>query len=442
MASTHSKELEIYNAKQFKEAVSEPSSSNLYLTFGRVKPWPDENNPIQANTSVASFYEVWKNMIGGKRITGNDMRHVIPRHDWVYGDTYIAYDHQIDSIVLKNPNTAFYVVTDDWNVYKCLANNNGEPSYVKPTSLNTLIPFQTTDKYIWKYMYTIDKEEQLRFTTSEFIPVKTLTLNDNSQQWLVQENAIDGGLHVINLTANGSGYTSNNINVVIRGDGTITANAVAIRDILTNTISEIVIDDPGVGYSYADILIDSTNGSGAMARSVISPVGGHGSDPITELGGSFLLINVQLENSELGILTTHNDFRQIAVIEDPIYRASGNIASNSVFSQLTELTLNGTSVEYIEDEDVYQGGAYFNASFRGTIVEWNSANNVMKLTDTSGTPANELIVGTESTAARFLDSVAYPDFRPYTGKLLYIDNIKPIERADDQTETFQLIFKF
>jgi hypothetical protein len=291
-------------------------------------------------------------------------------------------------------------------------------------------------------MYTIDKEEQLRFTTSEFIPVKTLTLNDNSQQWLVQENAIDGGLHVINLTANGSGYTSNNINVVIRGDGTITANAVAIRDILTNTISEIVIDDPGVGYSYADILIDSTNGSGAMARSVISPVGGHGSDPITELGGSFLLINVQLENSELGILTTHNDFRQIAVIEDPIYRASGNIASNSVFSQLTELTLNGTSVEYIEDEDVYQGGAYFNASFRGTIVEWNSANNVMKLTDTSGTPANELIVGTESTAARFLDSVAYPDFRPYTGKLLYIDNIKPIERADDQTETFQLIFKF
>jgi hypothetical protein len=442
MASTHSKELEIFSAKQFRESVSEPASSNLYLTFGKVTPWDDENAPVQANTSVAAFYEVWKNMIGGKRITGNDMRHVIPRHDWTIGETYIAYDHNIDSITLKNANTAFYVVTDEWNVYKCLANNYGQPSYAKPVSVNTLIPFQTSDKYIWKYMYTIDKEEQLRFTTSQFIPVKTLSLDDNSQQWNVQESAIDGGLHSIIITSNGSGYTSNNINVVIKGDGTITANAVVIRDIYTNTISEIIIDDPGRGYSYADIAIYSSNGEGASARSVISPVGGHGSDPITELGGSFLLINVQLENSELGILTTHNDYRQIAVIEDPIYRASGNIASNSVFSQVTKLTLNGTSVEYIEDEYVYQGGSYFNASFRGTIVEWDSANNVMKLADTAGFPANELIIGTESTAARFLDSVVYSDFRPYTGNLLYIDNIKPIERSDDQTETFQLIFKF
>lgn len=442
MASTHSKELEIFSAKQFRESVSEPASSNLYLTFGKVTPWDDETNPTQANTSVAAYYEVWKNMIGGKRITGNDMRHVVPRHDWTVGETYIAYDHQIDSIELKSPNTAFYVVTDEWNVYKCLANNYGQPSYAKPTSLNTLIPFQTSDKYIWKYMYSIDKEEQLRFTTSQFIPVKTLTLDDNSQQWHVQESAIDGGLHSIVLTANGSGYTTNNINVVIKGDGTITANAIAIRDVFTNTISEIIIDDPGKGYSYADIAIYSANGEGALARSVISPVGGHGFDPIIELGGSYLLINVQLENSELGILTTSNDYRQIAVIEDPIYRASGKIASNSVFSQLTKLTLNGTSVSYIEDEHVYQGGAYFNASFRGTIVEWDSANNVMKLTDTAGSPANELIIGTESTAARFLDSVVYPDFRPYTGNLLYIDNIKPIERSDDQTETFQLIFKF
>lgn len=444
MPSTHSKELEIFNAKQFKESVSEPSSSNLYLTFGRVSPWADENNPPQANTSIASFYEVWKNMVGGKRITGNDIRHVIPRHNWTYDTEYIAYDHMIDSIELKNANTGFYVVTDEWHVYKCLGNNYGANSTTKPTSLNTLIPFQTDDKYIWKYMYTLSKEEQLRFTTPEFIPVKTLTLNDNSEQWHVQENAVDGGVHSIVLTNFGDNYTTNNINVVVRGDGTY-ANAIAIRDVFTNTISEIVIDNPGSGYSYADILIDcdaNCGGSNAVARSIISPVGGHGSDPVTELGGSFLLFNIQLENSELGIIPTTNEYRQIAVIEDPLFYGSTNIASNSVISQVMVVTLNGLSVEFLEDEFAYQGLSYFNSTFRGTVVEWDSSNNIMKLTDTGGTPTNDLIIGTQSTAARFLDSITYPDLKPYTGKLLYIDNITPIERAEDQTETFQIIFKF
>ena len=113
MTSVISKYVQVYNAKQFKESVSEPSSSNVYLTFGKSTPWDNELAPPQANTSVVSFLDVWNNMIGGKRFTGNDIRHAIPRHNWTANTVFVAYDDLLDSNTLKDANSKFYVITDD-----------------------------------------------------------------------------------------------------------------------------------------------------------------------------------------------------------------------------------------------------------------------------------------------------------------------------------------
>ena len=60
----------------------------------------------------------------------------------------------------------------------------------------------------------------------------------------------------------------------------------------------------------------------------------------------------------------------------------------------------------------------------------------------SGVPGSELVVGETSTAARFLNSVTSPDMEPFSGNLLYIDNVTPIERAEDQIEDFKIILNF
>lgn len=440
MVAVHSKEFEIFNAKQFRESVAEPASSNIYFTFGRSRPWPDDSNPQRANTSMDSGNNVWKDMIGGKRLSGNNIRHCIPRFNWTANVVYNQYDHLTDSVQLKNANNQFYVITDDFNVYKCIANNYGHASTVKPTSRSTTVPIEYADKYIWKYMYTLTAEEQLRFTTETFIPVNTLTLDNNSDQWLVQENAVAGGLLHIDVTSGGY-YPSDDITVTIRGDG-FYANAVAQRNVFSNAVTHIIMDNYGYGYSYADILLESPTGQGGLGRAIISPTGGHGSDPLTELGGSYLIINISLADSELGILTTHNDYRQVALIEDPLKYNDSNVATNTVVSQLTSVTLNGISVDYIEDEEVYQGYSFLNPDFRGVCVEWDSANSRMKLSNVEGQPTSDLLIGTESTAARFLDSVQYPALQPYSGNILYIDNITPIQRSEDQTETFQIILRF
>ena len=438
MASVHSKYLDVFVAKQVKNSAT---TSNVFITFGKSSTWANDAAPPQANTSMLSFYEIWRNMIGAKRITGNNVRHVIPRFNWTANTVYTAYDHMTDSKDLKNANTQFYVMTTDYNVYKCLSNNYGANSVVQPNTVITTTHFQTSDGYIWKYMYTVAADEKLRFVTDSFIPVKTIAASDGSLQWEVQSHAIDGAIHTIQVTNGGSNYYSNDISVIISGDGR-DANAYAQLNTTSHTVSSIVVDNLGYDYTYATVTLSSSNGAGATARVIISPSGGHGYDPLRELGGSYLIFDVQFKNNEQGVLTTHNDYRQISLIEDPLLYGSNTVFSNSVASQLTVLTLNGTSEEYVEDDWVYQGISLATATFKGQVTEWDSSNNVIKLSETTGTPTKDLLVGANTTASRFVSFVDNPDIQPFTGKLLYTDNITPISRAIDQTEDFKIVLNF
>ena len=99
----------------------------------------------------------------------------------------------------------FYVVTDDLNVYKCIQNNvaNGV-STIKPTGTSAGV-IELNDGYKWKFMYTISPQDVLKFTTSEYIPVKRIgALNDGSTQYTVEQTSVDGSIDIINRTSNGN----------------------------------------------------------------------------------------------------------------------------------------------------------------------------------------------------------------------------------------------
>jgi hypothetical protein len=442
--SVYSKNLNIFNAEQFKESASESANSSLYFTIGKVEPWANDSAPLQANSSVTSLYEVYRNMVGAKRITGNDMYHCIRRIDWTQGTVYDRYDHCTCSLILFNANTDFYVVTPNWDVYKCISNNNGAPSQNVPTQKITTGTVQEADGYIWKYMYSISAAEQLRFTTDKYIPVKTLLNDDNSLQWDVQESAKDGTIDYVQILNAGQDYTDNTkIWVSITGDGT-SANAFAQTNVMSNTISSIVMDIPGSGYTYADLTIndDSGSGSGAVLRAIISPPGGHGSDPLRELGGSNLMINVRLRYDENEKLPVTNDFRQISIIKDPLIYGTNRVESNSVFDQTLSLTLSGVGDDtFIEDEIVYQGVTP-NTTFTGTVVSWDSSG-ILKLSDTRGSLIAASITGESSGATGVVSfPVIFPEVQPYSGQLLYIDNVQPISRSSDQIEDFKIVLKF
>lgn len=444
MASVFSEDLRIQNAANFKDLVSRQISNNrVFFTYGKSTTWANDAAPDQANTSVTTFNDVWKNMIGAKLLTGNEVKHVVPRNDWSANTIYDAYDHCTCSLILFDANVKFYVVTSDWNVYKCLNNNNGAKSTVMPKQIFVDKAIEEADGYIWKYMYTIPAEDQLRFTTSSYIPVKYLTSNDGSLQWKVQQNAIEGAIESIKVTNSGSGYTNaNTITITINGDGS-GATATARVNTISNTITNIIITTKGDSYTYANVIISDTgSGTNAAARAIISPQGGHGSNALKELGANYLILNPRLSGTENDKFPTKNEFRQISLISNPYIRNTNNIASNVAYSQLTNIILDSAASEFLEDEIVYQGTSVSTASFTGIIENWDSGNNTLKLTNTKGTLQTDVIIGANSGTSRFVQSYKDKELQPYSGSLLYIDNIAPITRADDQIEDFKILMKF
>jgi hypothetical protein len=292
-------------------------------------------------------------------------------------------------------------------------------------------------------MYSLSAEDQQRFLTSSFMPIKTLATDDNTLQWQVQDGAVDGAINSIILTNRGSGYTSNQISVNIAGDG-LFANAFATRNTTTSQIDSITIDNKGARYTLANVTISSSVGSGANARVIINPPGGHGSDPLYELGGSYLMIDTLIKNQEGGVLSVENDYRQIAIIEDPRNFDETKVMSNAAVSQLTVITMAESAVttNYYEDEWVYQGSSLANSTFRGIVAAWDYSNVTIKLTNVRGVPTSDLLIGATSTTSRYVNSVLNPEMLPYSGKLLYIDNIVPIERSIDQNEEYKILLSF
>jgi len=427
-------DLRINNAEQFKESLSEPApNTSLYLVYGKTEAWSNESSPNIANTSIATIYEVWSNMIAGKKVLGGDIHHVIPRNNWTANTIYTAYDDK--STTLFNDNVTFYVVNSDLSVYKCIANNISSNSTVEPTSVNPAITSKTSDGYSWKYMYTITDAEEIRFTTDNYIPVKTLSTDDGSIQWQVES---------IILTNAGVGYTnSTNIVVSVSGDGTTFA-ATGIVNTSTNTITSITVTSPGVGYTYATVTISDLGllGSGATARAIISPPGGHGSDPLYELGGKNVMINSKFVYDENLVFPITNDFRQIALVKDPYLNSTSNVATNTTFIQAMSMITSGIG-SYIDDEIIYQGLSLSAFTFKGRVVSWDNTTGKIILINTVGTPtAASALVGVTSSTSRVISSIVENAFEPYSGRILYVDNIKPVTRSSDQIEDFRILVTF
>ena len=137
----------IHNAKQFVEAFDEVAATsgaaitdasgllttNMYLFIGKVTAWTDDTAPPTPTDSVSNtVYNHWRDMIAAKKIGSTDVSHVVPRYNWTSGSNYYAYNQANNSLF----DQQFYVMTDDYNVYKCLANNNaGGTSTTKPSGL-------------------------------------------------------------------------------------------------------------------------------------------------------------------------------------------------------------------------------------------------------------------------------------------------------------------
>jgi hypothetical protein len=249
-------------------------------------------------------------------------------------------------------------------------------------------------------------------------------------------------------TIGSGGGSSNSISittrVAIEGDGTGTIAQVRIGP--NTEIEKVDVITIGSGYSVANVIIYGS-GTGATARAILPPKFGHGSNPAMELGANNIMIVQRIgevDATENGLIPTDTSFRQYGLILGA-YKYDESVplndaTANSVISQTKDLTvLAGAS--YDINEFVYQGISNTNTTFSGYVVSQSS--NVIKLTETKGTPEiGRILVGDASATNRPLASVKNPDLKPYAGDVIYAENIVEVERSDGQAEEIKLVFKF
>ena len=250
-----------YNADNFMQSLAATTATpaglgnKIYLMIGKADPWvtstgtyggpeigqyadgsySDTTIPIPTDTTVAPFIH-HNDMIAAKLINASDVSHVVKRTDWVSGTVYHEYDHTRDDLI----DRTFFVMTDNYNVYKCIDNNGGAASTVKPTGQSTGISGPGVDKYRWKFMYEVQQADVLKYVTTDWIPIKYLTLDDDTVQWDVQQAAVDGKLDHIAVSNGGTGY--------IVGDGLAQATGNDSTHIKLAT-TDTAADDVYIGSS-------------------------------------------------------------------------------------------------------------------------------------------------------------------------------------------------
>jgi hypothetical protein len=347
----------------------------------------------------------------------------------------------------------FYVRNTFDQVFVCLFNNFGIVSAQMPQiSIGGDLPedatILTSDGYQWKYLYSIPSGQKQLFFSPDWMPV--------FKEADVVESAVSGRIDVVLIQNGGSGYNgnipSNSATILtVTGDGA-GANLTAIVD-SNGSITGVNILNGGQKYTQANVLITSgTTGIGGNLRTVISPAGGHGFNPIEELGASGVMLSMELVETEGGTIPTGAsvgtgtfNFRQISIIKNPLLSTSGKVASNLNYSTVYTITVQPlpTGQFFSIDETVYQGLSLDLATFSGTVVFWDDVNNILWLNNVSGefNPQSP-IVGTQQTVPVTAFIETPPVIELYSGLLLHINNVLPVVRGANQTEQVRVIFNF
>ena len=477
----------IHNQEQFVESFSEASPNVYYMGIGRPQAWATstrgdsrtqyegtDTSPITPVDSVSQEYHIFDDLLAAKKVTSSDVSIVIPRRNWTTGTVYDYYRHDYGHYVTGSTSSVvtadsgatslfdatFYVLTDDNNVYKCLDNNGGVASTVKPTGTSTSI-LTTGDGYKWTYIYSLSAAQQTNFLSTDFMAVAT-----NST---VAAANTDGAIDIVKIKTAGSGGTDGtHTGISIKGDG---SGGVVSVTVASGVVTAVTVTSGGSGYTYgyirnADIVTAGATGlSGSELDVIIGPKGGHGENAIEELGGFYVMLNTNFEASEAantGDFTTANDFRRVALMRD--INSGGSAATSTTLRGTKAVLVTSPSGNFTVDEEINQAttGAV------GKVVEWDSSNNILyyiqtrfndegldsngNLTAFSGTNVitgqSSSVTATPSSSTTTVDNISFTsgynsgEIDADSGDVLYIENRSPITRASDQTENVKLIIEF
>jgi hypothetical protein len=408
----------------------------LYAVLAKQTPWTNELDPPVPTEATNSLNVLYRNGLFAKRMSNSEASFVVRRINWTQNTIYDAYDDNSFSY-----DDDFYVLSSNFKVFKCLDNNSGVASTEEPditlSSTSLEEPYlQTSDGYKWKYLYTLNSLQRQKYLTLEWMPV--------SVNKFVSAASINGSIDIVKVTNSGNNYTNgtNQDIISIAGDG---SGATFRANVSGGQIQDIIIQNRGLNYTYADLSITDVSGgvgTAGAAEVVISPQNGHGYDPVYELGASTLMFDCDFEGNDLSFLD-QNDYRQVYLLKNPTDQATNALAVGEKYSMYYRIKTSPGLGNFNEDEVIFQGTTYASATYTADVVYFDAVQNYLYVNNITGNLSpNQSIKGLTTGSIRIANGVNLPGLKWYTGKVLYISNIQSVSRNEEQTDRVRFLLNF
>lgn len=432
------------------------ATERYYIAIGRSEAWDSAETVPAPTNSIRSVRNFQLSAQSIKQIT--DVSFVIPRYNWVNGTVYQAWDDNLSG----TPSNAYYVLTEDNQVYICLKQGKNAlgiavQSTEKPSSTAS-VPFKMADGYVWKFMYSLSGATSAKFLSANFMPVakiedssgSPLLTATQSEQATIQEAATAGQILGISITDPGNGYTSAPT-VTIYGNG---QGSSAVATVSGGRVINVELDSSvdsaltfGSGYDFASVSITGGGGTGATARAIISSDSGIGGNAISNTKSSSLMFNVKPSGTENGdFIVSNQDFRQIAIMKRPLKyldsdytAASGrllryllvtSVGDAETFSRDVTLTGSTSGAKAILD-DIDSDRMYAHQTEDTGFLSFNEGETITG----GGQSATLKSAGFDADSDAFTND----DVHRFTNDILYIENRAPVERTLTQTEDIKAV---
>lgn len=262
----------------------------------------------------------------------------------------------------------------------------------------------------------------------------------NTKQAVVENSAVPGSIEFIKVINSGTGYT--NPTIVVEGDGSGCTATPILNEF--GSIEKIIITNSGQNYSVATVNIIDSTGLNASVRSILSPLGGHGSNAIKELYSSRLMFSTELKNTLFFGHKVSNDFRQFGIIKTPLKPDGTFLNSDIPVNCYSTATITNYSIDkFPEDSILYTWNNGIDKRF--TIISREVTVDGFKLLLLPMDKA-ELMEGSQLFISAdtyiIIGNVIKPDMDSFSGDILYTDNRASFYQSEEQLVSLQTVIKF
>lgn len=202
-------------------------------------------------------------------------------------------------------------------------------------------------------------------------------------------------------------------------------------------ITGISMVERGTNYSLASATIEANTiwGESATADISLSPMKGHGYDPVAELGARTLLIQVDLIGDELNTIPDDITYNRYGLVSDIREAANtSNQYSANTFNNLTYMTITYIYGEYAIGDKVYN----INRTKSGTVIK-SESNEIAIVLHGDDFTTSEQISSSDNSIRAIIQNINPPVASLKQADIKTITTVDPVVRHQDSTETINII---